>query len=141
MDPARNIPFAIHLADTEIDIAEPVARDFGVLPIIRGGVEEAAQLHIATEIGGGNVELRSFFYSTADDGQYTKVPGYGLGNIDFGIRQVDGKWDISGWVHNVTNEHYYLFKEVTGSLPAYNLVVGEVGDPLTFGVTLRAKFE
>jgi iron complex outermembrane receptor protein len=89
---------------------------------------------------GGNVELRSFFYSTADDGQYTKVPGYGLGNIDFGIRQVDGKWDISGWVHNVTNEHYYLFKEVTGSLPTYNLVVGEVGDPLTFGVTLRAKF-
>jgi iron complex outermembrane receptor protein len=89
---------------------------------------------------GGNVELRSFYYSTADDGQYTKVPGYGLGNIDFGIRQVDGKWDLSGWVHNVTNEHYYLFKEVTGSLPTYNLVVGEVGDPLTFGVTLRAKF-
>ncbi len=90
---------------------------------------------------GGNVELRSFFYSTADDGQYSKVPGYGLGNIDFGIRQADGRWDLSGWVHNVSNEHYYLFKEVTGSLPSYNLVVGEVGDPLTFGVTLRAKFE
>jgi len=90
---------------------------------------------------GGNLELRSFFYSTADDGQYSKVPGYGLGNIDFGIRQADGKWDLSGWVHNVSNEHYYLFKEVTGSLPGYNLVVGEVGDPLTFGVTLRAKFE
>jgi iron complex outermembrane receptor protein len=89
---------------------------------------------------GGNVQLRSFFYSTADDGAYSKVPGYGLGNIDFGIRQADGKWDLSGWVHNVTNEHYYLFKQVTGSLPAYNLVVGEVGDPLTFGVTLRAKF-
>ncbi len=90
---------------------------------------------------GGNIELRSFFYSTADDGQYSKVPGYGLGNIDFGIRQADGRWDLSGWIHNVSNEHYYLFKEVTGSLPSYNLVVGEVGDPLTFGVTLRAKFE
>jgi len=93
---------------------------------------------------GGNVELRSFFYSTADDGQYSKVPGYGLGNIDFGIREDNGRWDLSGWIHNVSNEHYYLFKEVagsTGSLPTYNLVVGEVGDPLTFGVTLRAKFE
>jgi iron complex outermembrane receptor protein len=90
---------------------------------------------------GGNLELRSFFYSTADDGEYSKVPGYGLGNIDFGIRQADGKWDLSGWIHNVSNEHYYLFKDVTGSLPTYNLVVGEVGDPLTFGVTLRAKFE
>jgi iron complex outermembrane receptor protein len=90
---------------------------------------------------GGNVELRSFFYSTADDGEYSKVPGYGLGNIDFGIRQANGRWDLSGWIHNVTNEHYYLFKEVTGSLPTYNLVVGEVGDPITFGITLRAKFE
>ncbi len=90
---------------------------------------------------GGNLELRSFFYSTADDGQYSKVPGYGLGNIDFGIRQANGRWDLSGWIHNVTNEHYYLFREVTGSLPVYNLVVGEVGDPITFGITLRAKFE
>jgi iron complex outermembrane receptor protein len=89
---------------------------------------------------GGNVELRTSFYSTADDGQYTKVPGYGLGNIDFGIRQADGKWDLSGWIHNFTNEHYYIFKQVNGSLPSYNLVVGEVGDPLTFGVTLRVKF-
>ena len=89
---------------------------------------------------GGNVQLRSFFYSTGDDSQYSKVPGYGLGNIDFGIRQANGRWDLSGWIHNFTNEHYYLFKEATGSVPQYNLVVGEVGDPLTFGVTLRAKF-
>jgi iron complex outermembrane receptor protein len=90
---------------------------------------------------GGNLELRSSFYSTADDSAFSKVPGYGLGNIDFGIRQADGRWDLSGWIHNFTNEHYYLFKEVTGSFPTYNLVVGEVGDPLTFGITLRAKFE
>jgi iron complex outermembrane receptor protein len=90
---------------------------------------------------GGNVELRSYFYSTSDDGEYAKVPGYGLGNIQFGIRQANGRWDLSGWIRNVTNEHYYLFREVTGSLPTYNLVIGEVGDPITFGFTLRAKFE
>ena len=90
---------------------------------------------------GGDIELRSFFYSTADDGQYSKVPGYALGNLDFGIRQAGGRWDLSGWIHNFTNSRYYLFKQVSGSLPTYNLVVGEVGDPLTFGVTLRVKFE
>jgi hypothetical protein len=35
------------------------------------------------------------------------------------------------WIHNVSNEHYYLFKEV----------IGEIGDPMTFGITLRAKFD
>lgn len=97
--------------------------------------------HEAVAYFGGNAQFRTSFYSTADDSRYSNVPGYGIGNLQFGIRRADGRWDLSGWVHNFTNEHYYLFREVTGSLPTYNLVVGEVGDPLTFGVTLRAKFE
>jgi iron complex outermembrane receptor protein len=88
-----------------------------------------------------NGQFRTSFFSTGDDSAYSRVPGYGIGNIEFGIRQVNDRWDLSGFVHNFTNEHYYLFREVTGSLPTYNLVVGEVGDPLTFGVTLRAKFQ
>jgi iron complex outermembrane receptor protein len=97
--------------------------------------------HEAVAYLAGNAQFRTSFYSTADDSRYSNVPGYGIGNLAFGIRQPDGRWDLSGWVHNFTNEHYYLFREVTGSLPTYNLVVGEVGDPLTFGITLRAKFE
>jgi iron complex outermembrane recepter protein len=98
-----------------------------------GGTETTAYIT-------GNYYVRSSFYSTADDSVYSKVPGYGVGNISFGVRQADGRWDLSGWIHNFTDARYYLFKEVTGSLPVYNLVVGEVGDPLTFGITLRAKF-
>lgn len=98
-----------------------------------GGTETTAYIT-------GNYYVRSSFYSTGDDSAYSKVPGYGVGNLSFGIRQADGRWDLSGWIHNFTNSRYYLFKEVTGSLPTYNLVVGEVGDPLTFGITLRAKF-
>jgi iron complex outermembrane receptor protein len=97
--------------------------------------------HEAEAYFGGNAQFRTSFYSTADDSAYSNVPGYGIGNIAFGIRQPDGRWDLSGWVHNFTNAHYYLFREVTGTLPTYNLVIGEVGDPLTFGFTLRAKFE
>jgi iron complex outermembrane receptor protein len=147
-NPASTCPIEVTNVDKTCDLTgRPIAgasrwnADFGgeydyPLPEI-GNTETTAYL-------GGDVELRSFFYSTADDGQYSKVPGYGLANLDFGIRQADGRWDLSGWIHNATNEHYYLFKEVqssTGTLPTYNLVLGEVGDPLTFGVTLRAKFE
>ncbi len=90
---------------------------------------------------GGNVLARTGFYSTGDDSAYSYVPGYLVGNLTFGVRQINGGWDLSSWIHNVTNSRYYLFKQVTGSLPGYNLVAGEVGDPLTFGVTLRAKFQ
>ena len=98
-----------------------------------GGQETVAYL-------GGNVLLRTGFYSTGDDSKYSYVPGYGVGNLDFGVRQANGRWDLSGWIHNFTNDRYYTFKVLAGSAPSYNLVQGEVGDPLTFGVTLRAKF-
>jgi len=91
---------------------------------------------------GGNYLLKSGFYSTGDDSKYGYVPGYGLGNLSFGVREDDGGWDLSGWIHNFTNHNYYIYRTITTatSAPAYNLITGQVGDPLTFGVTLRTKF-
>lgn len=89
----------------------------------------------------GNVLLKTGFYSTGDDSKYSYVPGYGIGNINFGIREADGRWDLSGWVHNITDQKYYLYRAVNGSFPIYNLIYAAVGDPLTFGFTLRAKFQ
>jgi len=91
---------------------------------------------------GGNYLLKSGFYSTGDDSKYGFVPGYGVGNLTFGVREDDGKWDLSGWIHNFTNHNYYIYRTITAATaaPGYNLVTGQVGDPLTFGVTLRAKF-
>jgi len=90
---------------------------------------------------GGNAQLRSGFYSDGDDSKYSFVPGYGIGNLTFGLRQSNGAWDLSGWVHNFTDEHYYVYKSVSGSFGLYNLIYGQAGDPLTFGVTLSGKFE
>jgi iron complex outermembrane receptor protein len=39
---------------------------------------------------GGNVLLRTGFYSTGDDSSYSYVPGYMVGNITFGVRQING---------------------------------------------------
>ncbi len=90
---------------------------------------------------GGNMLLRTGFFSDADDSEYSHVPGYAVGNITFGVRQADGGWDLSGWVHNFTNAHYYVYRSVAANtFPFYNRIYGQAGDPLTFGVTLRGKF-
>ncbi len=91
---------------------------------------------------GGNYLLKSGFYSTGDDSKYSFVPGYGVGNLIFGVRADDGTWDFSGWVHNFTNQNYYIYRTITSAtaIPTYNLITGQVGDPITFGITLRGKF-
>lgn len=90
----------------------------------------------------GNAELRSGFYSGADDSEYSHVPGYGIGNIYFGVKDANGAWNLGGWIRNVTDTHYYLYRSAssTDSLPDYNLIIGQVGDPITGGVTLSGKF-
>jgi len=91
---------------------------------------------------GGNVILKTGFYSGADDSKYEWVPGYGIGNVNFGIKSADGRWDLSGWIHNVTNSQYYLYRGAvaTAAFPTYNLIYAQVGDPITGGVTLSGKF-
>jgi len=91
---------------------------------------------------GGNVILKTGFYSGADDSRYEWVPGYGVGNVNFGIKSSNGRWDLSGWIHNVTNSQYYLYRGAvaTGAFPTYNLIYAQVGDPITGGVTLSGKF-
>jgi iron complex outermembrane receptor protein len=89
---------------------------------------------------GGNAIFKTGFYSAADTSEYGHVAGYGLGNVDFGIKDANGGWDLSGWIHNVTDSHYYLYKLPSGQFPTYNLIAGQVGDPITGGVTLTGKF-
>jgi iron complex outermembrane receptor protein len=89
---------------------------------------------------GVDASLRNGFFSGADNSQYSWVPGYGIGNVSFGVKQAEGRWDLSGWIHNFTDSHYYLYRGASGSFPTYNTVSGLVGDPITGGVTLTGKF-
>jgi iron complex outermembrane receptor protein len=89
---------------------------------------------------GGNAIFKTGFYSGADTSQYGYVPGYGVGNIDFGFKAANGAWDLSGWIHNVTDTRYYLYRSASDQFPTYNLIAGQVGDPITGGVTLSGKF-
>jgi iron complex outermembrane receptor protein len=84
---------------------------------------------------GFDANYRSAYYTTAADSEYSKIPGYTLVNLRVGIAAEDGSWDLQLWGRNVFDKLYYL------SLGAANTgaVTGTLGDPRTFGLTLRAR--
>lgn len=65
-----------------------------------------------------------------------EIPSYGLVNARAGISDVDGHWDVTVWVRNVTNEFYQL------NLPqnAADSVVRFTGMPQTAGITFSYRY-
>ncbi len=91
--------------------------------------------HEAEVYGGVDYSYRSAQYTTAADSIYSRIPGYALANLHFGIRAKDGRYDIQLWARNITNKLYYL----TLSADNFGAIRGTLGDPRTYGVTLRTK--
>jgi iron complex outermembrane receptor protein len=86
---------------------------------------------------GFDGSYRSRFSSNASRSSYTDVEGYALANFRLGFRTDDG-WNAFGWVRNAFGQEYYdLLATQSGST---GLVVGQPGDPRTFGVTVQARF-
>jgi iron complex outermembrane receptor protein len=94
--------------------------------------------------GGGDLELyghadyshRSGYNTTNTNTIYGDIPGFGLLNARIGLRSSTGRWDFSAWARNLTNEQYF----VTRSGGNFGLITAIVGDPRTYGVTLRTKW-
>ncbi len=52
----------------------------------------------------------------------------------------DGRWSLSGWVDNITDEEYY---RGGGAVPDFDKFVARVGlvaDPRTYGFQLKLNF-
>jgi iron complex outermembrane recepter protein len=80
---------------------------------------------------------RSTFSSNPSRSLYTDVSGYGLANFRAGVRTSE-RWDIYAWVRNAFDKNYFEFLATqTGNT---GLIVGQPGDPRTYGVTVRATF-
>jgi iron complex outermembrane receptor protein len=96
-------------------------------PDIRGAAAEAYV--------GADYSYRSDFFTTANDSIYSLIPEYGLLNLRAGVRAADGTWDAQVWGRNVSDEDYWL------TLAAANTgaISGTLGDPRTWGVTLRVR--
>lgn len=78
---------------------------------------------------------RSSFNTSATNSAWAQVPGFGIANARIGLKTDDGLWDLSIWARNLLNEDYFL------NLSAANtgVVTAQVGEPRTYGVTLRTR--
>ncbi len=95
---------------------------------VGGGAE--AYLH-------GDWSYRSSYYTVASNSRYGLVPGYGLVNARAGIRLgADGRYDWSIWARNLFDKDYFQ----TLNVQNYGLVTAILGDPGTYGATLKVRF-
>ena len=78
-------------------------------------------------------------YNTGSDLDPRKLQGaYGLVNARLGLGSPDGKWTVEAWGANLADKYYY---QVAFDAPfQYNQIDAFVGDPRTFGITVRTKF-
>jgi iron complex outermembrane receptor protein len=85
---------------------------------------------------GSDYSYRSDFNTTASLSRYSLIPGYSLVNARVGVRALDGLVDVQVWARNLTNKLYYL----SLSAGTTGAVTGTLGDPRTYGLTVKTKF-
>jgi len=93
-------------------------------------------------VGEGQVYLgydgsyRSKYSSNPSYSAYMNIDGYALSNFRLGYRHKD--FNVYGWVRNAFAKNYYeLLSAQSGST---GLIVGQPGDPRTFGGTISKSF-
>ena len=84
-----------------------------------------------------DASYRSNFSSSASESHYLQIDDYSLLNLRAGWR-ADKDWEIFFWARNVTGTEYFEFKSAQPGNSG--LVVGQLGDPRTYGVTLKTVF-
>ncbi len=117
-----------------------------VLPgVSKWAFSYGAEYGIPTQIGsrpgqvyvGYDGSYRSRFSSNPSPSAYTWVDGYALSNFRVGWKSDDGI-NLFAWLRNAFDEDYFeLLATQSGST---GLIVGQPGDPRTYGVTLSASF-
>ncbi|MET0363544.1 MAG: TonB-dependent receptor [Sphingobium sp.] len=86
---------------------------------------------------GYDGSYRTRFSSNPSPSAYMWIKGYSLSNFRVGYRE-GTKFSIFGWVRNAFNQNYYeLLQTQSGST---GLIVGQPGDPRTWGVTVKTSF-
>ncbi|MCW1383410.1 TonB-dependent receptor [Novosphingobium sp. KCTC 2891] len=86
---------------------------------------------------GFDGNYRSAFSSNPSPSAYTQVDGYALSNFRLGFR-TDAGFDIYGWVRNAFDVQYY--EQLAVASGNTGLIVGQPGDPRTWGFTVKTTF-
>jgi len=77
---------------------------------------------------------RSSFNTSSSNSAWAQVPAYGVANARIGLRSEAG-WDLSIWAKNLFDKDYFT----TLSAANTGVVTGQLGDPRTYGFTVRTK--
>ncbi|OYU37099.1 TonB-dependent receptor [Novosphingobium sp. PASSN1] len=102
----------------------------GNVPVTAFGAEGQVYL-------GFDGNYRSDWSSNASPSAYTGVNGYALSNFRLGFRSEKGI-DVFGWVRNAFDVNY--IEQLAVAPGNTGLIVGNVGDPRTFGGTIKLTF-
>lgn len=86
---------------------------------------------------GADSYYRSEFSSSPSPSKYLNIPAYTLLNARVGFRASNGVTFIV-WSRNLTNKDYY--EQLLAAPGSYGQYSGVIGDPRTYGVTLRYSF-
>ena len=101
------------------------------------GGELDQPLRGGTAYVGTDWSYRSSFSSSPSPSRYMWVDGYTLASLRLGYR-TSNRWDGFVWVKNAFDAHYFNF--LTAQPGNTGLIVGEPGDPRTYGITLTKRF-
>lgn len=106
---------------------------------VGGEVRQPTQLggFQVTAYFGVDASYRSEFSSSPTPSRFLNVDGYTLLNLRAGLRAKNGV-EVFGWVRNVSQTEYFDF--LSAAPGGSGLFVGQVGDPRTFGITIRGAF-
>jgi len=86
---------------------------------------------------GVDGSYRSKFSSNPSRSIYTDIDGYALAHVRAGIRGFNG-WEVYAWTRNAFDEEYFDYLATQSG--STGLVIGQPGDPRTYGLTLKASF-
>jgi len=83
----------------------------------------------------------SAFFSGTDDSIYSRIPAQFNLNLRAGVLLEDGKYDVSLYANNATNQHNYLSQSVNTAVVVSSVgTTAQLAPPAMYGITLRAKF-
>ena len=87
---------------------------------------------------GADYTYRSAIYSAATDSIYSRLPTLNLVNARLGLRSTDERWNAFIWAKNLFAQDYFTY--TSAGVGNTGAVYAQLGDPRTWGVTLRFKY-
>ncbi|MDB5272485.1 MAG: TonB-dependent receptor [Chitinophagaceae bacterium] len=87
---------------------------------------------------GADTYYRSKFSSSPTPSKYLNIQEYALVNGRLGFRSADNTFSAFIWARNITDFHY--FEQLLPGTGNNGNYVAVLGDPRTYGITLRANF-